>query len=483
MPPDASLYIDGRWARSHSGATFASTNPATGETVAVLQRGDPVDVDLAVAAARSASRSFRRLSAWERAAMCERVAEVLNGRREELSRVLSTEQGKPRDREALGEIDTAVDGFAAAAGHVKHLDGAVPPVADPAKRVMTRRVARGVYAIVTPWNFPINIPTEYLAPALATGNTVVWVPAPTTSYSAVLLMEVFDEAGVPPGVINLITGDGPVVGDAAVAHPGTDAVGFTGSTATGRTIARRAAGKPLLLELGGNGPTIVFADADLNTAAASIAAAAFFNAGQTCAATELVLAERPVQEQLTKLLAEEASRVNLGPPGDPATTMGPLNNVAVAEKMDRHIADARARGGHVVTGGLRGPDRGSELFYQPTVIADVPVDAQLVAEETFGPLIPVVTFDTEDEALDVADAPQFGLVGSVWTSSAGRAIRVAEELRTGIVNINEGSSYWEIHVPFGGGSGTGSGIGRLGGMHTLLEMTDLKTITFDIERF
>jgi len=477
------LYIDGRWVQSDSGETFASTNPATGEPVALLQQGSVSDVDAAVAAAGRASRTFRRVSVWVRAALCERVAAVLTERQDELARALSAEQGKPLEAEARGEVATAIAGFAAAAGHIKHLQGDTMPAANPDKRVLTRREPRGVYAVVTPWNFPVNIPTEYLGPALATGNAVVWVPAPTTSYVAVLLAEVYEQAEVPPGVLNLVTGAGAVVGDAAVAHRGTQAVGFTGSTATGHTIAARAAGKPLLLELGGNGPTIVFADADLATAAKAIARGSFFNAGQVCAASEVILTERAVASDLAELLAKEAAAVRLGAPDDPATTMGPLNNPAVAAKMDRHLADARDRGARTLTGGGRAPGLGSELYYQPTVLTDVPGDAVLVAEESFGPVAPVVPFDGEEDALALADAPQFGLVAAVWTSNAGRAFRVAESLRTGIVNVNESTSYWEIHIPFGGGSGTGSGIGRLGGMHTLREMTDLKTITLDIGRF
>jgi len=480
--PKCQLYIGGSWAPSESGATFEAINPATGEPIAILQKGIPADIDRAVASANEAFPGYRALSVWERASLCERVADVMVRRRDELARILSLDQGKPLHSEAYAEVDTAIDGFRSAAAHVKHLNGETMPVADPNKRVFTRREPRGVYAVVTPWNFPINIPTEYLAPALATGNTVVWVPAPTTSYCAVALAEVFDEAGVPPGVVNLVTGEGPVVGDAAIAHAGTHAVGFTGSTATGHTIARRAAGKPLLLELGGNGPTIVFADADLEQAAAAIAGGAFFNAGQTCSATEVVFAERSVAPELVSLLAKEASRVRLGNPADPATTMGPLNNAAVAAKMDRHVADAKERGAHVVVGGGRASDRGSDLFYEPTVLSDVPVEAVLVREESFGPIAPVVSFDTTEQVLAWANASQFGLVSSVWTRSAGLGIRTAEAMRTGIVNINESSTYWEIHMPFGGGSGTGSGIGRLGGMHTLMEMTELKTITLDLSR-
>lgn len=477
------LYIGGEWVAGASGATFTSINPATGATVAVLTEGTPADVDRAVAAARAAFPALRDATVEQRADWCEAVAEQLLLRLEPLAAALSAEQGKPLNAEARGEVLTAIKGFRDAAGHVRHLTGETLSSSDPNKRVITRRVARGVYAVITPWNFPVNIPTEYLGPALATGNAVVWVPAPTTSYVAVLMAEAFDAAGVPAGAINLVTGPGAVVGDAAVAHPGVDAIGFTGSTATGRVIASRGAGKPMLLELGGNGPTIVLADADLEAAAAAIAGGAFFNAGQTCAATEVVLVERAAHDRLSELLTIEAQKVVVGDPAAEDTTMGPLNNEPTAAKTDSHIADATSRGATVAAGGARLADRGSDLFYAPTVLAEVTAEADVVTYETFGPIVPLVPVDSIEEALRIAQQPQFGLASSVWSRSASKAFHIAENLRAGIVNINDSSTYWEIHIPFGGGSGTMSGLGRLGGMQTLLEMTEIKTITFDVTKF
>ena len=476
------LWIGGTWTDGRSSRTFTSSSPSTGEPVATLREGTPEDIDDAVAAARAAVPELRSTTAATRAGWCEAVADALTARADALASAMTAEQGKPRG-EAEGEVATAIQGFREAAGHALHLEGSTLPSSDPNKRILSRREPRGVYAVITPWNFPINIPTEYLGPAIATGNAVVWVPAPTTSYVAVLMAEAIAEAGLPDGAVNLITGPGAVVGDALVGHPDVDAIAFTGSTATGDSIARRAAGKPLLLELGGNGPTIVFADADLEKASAAISAGAYFNAGQTCAATEVVLVERSVHDQLAALLEEQAGAVQLGDPNDAATTMGPLNNDPTAAKTDAHIADAVERGATVVTGGGRDTSRPTELFYRPTVLAEVPAESDVVTFETFGPIVPLVPFDTTEQALAIAAAPQFGLASSVWTSSASTGFQVAEALRTGIVNINDSSTYWEIHVPFGGGPGTKSGIGRLGGMHTLLAMTEIKTITFDITAF
>ena len=285
QPATLKMYIGGRWVESESEKTFEAYNPATGEVIATLPEGTREDARRAIAAANEHKPKIAAMSVWDRARLCQRIADVMERRKAELAQVLSEDQGKPYYSEALPEVEFAIQGFHHAAEQVKWLETAVIPVADPNKRVFSFRQPRGVYAVITPWNFPINIPVEYLAPALAIGNAVVWVPAPTTSVCALKLMECLEEAEVPAGVVNLVTGPGPVVGDEIVAHPGTQAVGFTGSPQTGKHIAQRAAGKPLLLELGGNGPTIILDDADLDLAGAVTASGCFFNAGQVCSAT------------------------------------------------------------------------------------------------------------------------------------------------------------------------------------------------------
>jgi acyl-CoA reductase-like NAD-dependent aldehyde dehydrogenase len=481
-PRQLRMYIDGHWVDSESGKTFEAISPATGQVIAILPEGTREDARRAIRAANEAKARIADLSAWERAALCDRIADELERRRDEVARILTEDQGKPFWSEALGEVNAAIAGFREAGEQIKWLETSVIPVETKGKLVFTVRQPRGVYAVVTPWNFPINIPVEYLGAGIAAGNAIVWVPAPTTSACAVALMECMEAAGVPPGVVNLVTGPGPVVGDEIVANPGTDAVGFTGSSATGEKIAQRAAGKPLLLELGGNGPTIVLDDADLDLTVESVASGCFFAAGQVCSSTERILVHERVHDAFVSKMAEAAQRLRLGDPFDRATTLGPLNNEPTAQKVDRHVQDALARGAKVVYGGQRASGFPTGLYYQPTVIDNVTEDSMLNNEETFGPVAPVLTFASYDEALRMANGGALGLTAAVFSEDFRKAMWFAERIATGLVNINESGNYWELHIPFGGGTGKRSGIGRLGGKQTLMEMTVLKSISVDIRR-
>ncbi|MBI2298699.1 MAG: aldehyde dehydrogenase family protein, partial [Armatimonadetes bacterium] len=342
------MFIDGEWTPSLSGATFPAENPATGEVIAQIPEGTRDDAQRAIAAANRAKAVIGKMSVWDRSRLCVRLADAVEAHHEELALILSRDQGKPYHTEALYEVHKAAEGFRNAAEQIKWLESSVIPVEAPTKRVFSIRQPRGVYAIVTPWNFPLNIPVEYLAPAVAAGNAVVWVPAPTTSACALEFMRVLAEADLPPGVINCVTGPGPVVGDEIVSNPGTDAVGFTGSPATGEQIMRRAAGKPVMLELGGNGPTIILDDADLDASAAAAGFACWLNAGQVCCATERILVTERVHDQVVERLCDSARAQHLGDPLELTTTMGPLNNEPTAAKNDRHIADAEEKGARVL---------------------------------------------------------------------------------------------------------------------------------------
>ncbi len=478
--PSYDHLIGGNWVASQSGKRFTTTAPANGEALAELAKGDRADAQAAVKSARGAWSAFSKMGIWERSQLCHKIADEITKCRDELAHVLSSEQGKPLNAEAYGEVDAAAAGFREAGELIKWLNGEVIPTETPGKQVISYRQPRGVYAVVTPWNFPINIPVEYLAPAIAAGNCVVWAPAPTTSLCAVKLCECLINAGLPDGVVNMVMGPGPVVGDEFVSHADVDGIGFTGSPPTGQKIAERGAGKPMILELGGNGPVIILDDADLEKAAAGAAFGCFFNAGQVCAATGRILVTKNTHDDVVDLMMREAKKIVLGASLDPSTTMGPLNNPAVLSKIQAHVQDGLDRGANITVGGKNRPELGSELYFEPTVMSNVALDSFLSMDETFGPIAPIILCDDEAHMLQVANAAKHGLAASVFTKDLKKAHTFGDELRTGIVNINAPSCYWELHIPFGGASGKNSGIGRIGGSNTLREMTDVKTVIIDL---
>jgi acyl-CoA reductase-like NAD-dependent aldehyde dehydrogenase len=458
--------------------TFESVSPATGEVLGVLPDAGREDARRAVDTARAAAEGLAALPAVERARLCHAVAGRIDARRDEIARLLSLEQGKPL-AEATGEVAFAADLFRNAAEDVKRLDTAIVPSVDPAKRILTIRQPHGVVAVITPWNYPVGIPSQYLSACLAVGNTVAWKPAPTTSLVAAKLHECLLEAGVPEGAVNLVFG-GAEVGDEIVSSPGTNAVGFTGSPGVGQAIARAAGAKPTLLELGGNGPTIILDDADLELAVAGAAFGCFSNAGQICQSSERILVAAGVHDDVLDGLVDRARAIRLGHPLDPETTMGPLNNEAVAAKVDEHLADAVARGATVVAGGGRAADFPTRLYYPPNVVDGVPLDSLLATDETFGPVAPVIEVRDADEAIAVANDSPYGLCCSVYTSSLSRAFHCAERLQCGVVNVNESAAYWDGRTPFGGYSGKASGVGRLGGEAVIATMTQLKSIVLHV---
>jgi succinate-semialdehyde dehydrogenase/glutarate-semialdehyde dehydrogenase len=327
------------------------------------------------------------------------------------------------------------------------------------------------------------MPAELIAPALACGNTVVWTPAPSTSLCAVALARCVADADLPPGVLNLVTGPGPVVGDEIARNPGVDGVGFIGSTATGRSVAAAAAGKATLLEMGGNGPIVVMDDADVGAAVEATLTACFLCAGQSCTAGERILVHHAVYDEFVERLARAVTeRILLGDPFAQETTMGPLNNEPVAVKMDEHVADAVDRGAGVVSGGSRAAAFPTDLYWEPTVLTAVPADARVATEETFGPVAPVVAISDLDEAIALTNRSPYGLLAAIFTANLDRGLRFADAVRTGWVNVNESSNYWESHLPFGGRSGSDSGIGRVGGAQVMHAFTELQTIVLTSPR-
>lgn len=483
MADEYRMFVDGRWVPSESGAVFDATSPSTGEVIGTVPQGTREDVRRAVAAASRAFRRWSSLSAFERAAALRRVAVAVDARRDELARTLTLDQGKPLAAEAREEVEELVAYFEMAAADAVRIEGIIPPSIDAGKRVYLQRVPRGVAGVISPWNWPYTMPGEVVAPALAAGNAVVLAPAPSTSVCAVKLAECIAEADLPPGAFNLVTGPGPVVGDEVASNPGVPTVGFIGSIATGHRVAARAAGKELLLEMGGNGPLVICEDGDVDAAVDATLVACFLNAGQSCTAGERVLVHRDVHDEfVSKLLAATTARIRLGDPFDDATTMGPLNNPGVADKTARHVDEAAAGGANVVTGGHRAPRLGTDLFFEPTVIDDVTNDMSIAREETFGPVVPITAISSEEEAIAIVECSEYGLLSAIFTRDVGRGLRFAERIRTGWVNVNEGTNYWESHLPFGGASGSASGVGRVGGRFAMERLTQLKTIVVRLGR-
>jgi acyl-CoA reductase-like NAD-dependent aldehyde dehydrogenase len=472
----ANMFVDGRWTASLSGETFTADSPATGEEIAEVPRGSRDDARLAIAAANRAADGWARLTAFERAAALHRVADAVEARRDELARTLTLDQGKPLG-EARDEVEELVAYWRNAAEDGKRLEGRLPNSSTPGKRVLLCRRPRGVIGVITPWNWPYTMPAELIAPALACGNAVVWTPASTTAVAAIALAECVVEADLPPGVFNLVTGPGSSVGDEIARNPGTHGVGFIGSTETGQKVAAAAAGKAAVLELGGNGPIVVLDDADLALAAEATVTACFLCAGQSCTAGERLLVHDDVREEFVARLARlVAERAVLGDPFDERTTMGPLNNAGVAQKMDEHVADALERGAEVVSGGARADGYPTSLYWRPTVLDNVSPESLVAREETFGPIAPVVAVDSLERAIELTNASPYGLLSAIFTRDLEKGLRFADAARTGWVNINESSNYWEPHLPFGGRAGTASGIGRVGGTAPMESFSELQTV-------
>ncbi|MDX6626420.1 MAG: hypothetical protein QOE56_1409 [Solirubrobacterales bacterium] len=472
------MFIDGAWTEALERGVTEARSPVTDELIGDVVDGGREDARLAVGAAEAAFPAWSRESPFERAAALRRIADVCARRREELARALTLDQGKPLHAEAFAEVDELIEMWRTAAEDGVRLTGTIPASRSRENRILLMRRAKGPVAVITPWNWPYTMAAEIVAPALACGNTVVWTPAPTTAACSGLLAACVAEADLPPGVFNFVLGPGPEVGDEIVSHPAVAAVGFIGSTQTGLRVAARAAGKTQVLEMGGNGPLVVLADADLEAAATAAIDGAFYCAGQSCTAAERVLVHETVHDDFVALLAARVdAEVRLGDPFAEETTMGPLNNAGVAEKMDHHVADAVARGATVVRGGGVQDGSPTPLYWMPTVLSGVARDALAATEETFGPIAPVLRVGSFEEALALSNASSFGLAASIFTADLAAALRFADEANFGLVNVNESTNYYEGHVPFGGRAGSASGVGRVGGTAVMEALTEIQTIT------
>jgi len=472
--------IGGQWVPAASGRTFFNHNPANGEVIGEFPASGPEDVAAAVAAAEKARRAWRLTPAPKRAEIVYRAGEIVRERKEELARAMTREMGKILI-ETRGDVQEGIDMAYLAAGEGRRLYGVTTPSEMPNKWAMSVRVPVGIVGVITPWNFPFAIPSWKLMPALVAGNTAVFKPAGDTPEMARHFTKIFEAAGLPPGVLNLVFGSGSQVGTPIVAHPRVGALSFTGSTEVGLAINEVAGrlGKRVTLEMGGKNAIIVMDDADLALATEAVVWSAFGTTGQRCTACSRVLVHARVHDELAQRVAARAKTLRLGDGLDPATEMGPLVNASQVATVEKYVAIGRNEGALLAGGGRAGGaalERGH--FYQPTVFADVKADARVAVEEIFGPVLAMVKVADLEEAVEVNNASEYGLSSSIFTRDVNRAFAAMRDLDTGIVYVNHGTTGAETHLPFGGTRGTGNGHREAG--HTMLDpFTEWKSIYVD----
>ncbi|MBI4941758.1 MAG: aldehyde dehydrogenase [Actinobacteria bacterium] len=477
MPEDQQIrgraLIDGQWVDG-AGADITRRNPYNDELVSSAAAVTIEQADAAIDAAARARRAWGAASPLARNHAVHKAGDLMHARRDEVARLITREMGKTL-AESYEDVDYAVHDLKMGADDALRLLGqtvqGTSSETDNPKRVLVQNVPVGVVGLSTPWNFPVAIPCELLGPALATGNTVVWKPSEVAPGSGHLLAECLAEA-LPPGVINVLHGRGDI-GAHLVSSPLVDMFGFVGSTATGEAIARGAGVKKLLLELGGNGPVVVMDDADLDAAASATTYSAYYVSGQVCTASERVLVHEAVLDDFVARVVDLSKQVVGGDPLHPGTTMGPMCFAGSFDKTRQHLDDAVAKGATIVFGG------GFEgLYHEPTVITGVTSDMLIAQEETFGPVVPIMTFRSVDEAVEIANETPYGLQGAVFTSSIPTAWKLAEGIDCGTMHVNGTTNHWELLAPFGGMKK--SGIGRILGVASPTSFTNQKQITFDV---
>lgn len=465
-------YIDGQWLDADSGKTIDVTNPATGEIVGTVPAMGTAETKRAISAAQTAQKLWAAELASERANVLRRWYDLIIQEQDALAELLTREQGKSL-KEAKGEIVYGAKFLEWFAEEARRAYGEVIPTHDASKRIFSLRQPIGVVGAITPWNFPSAMITRKIGPALAAGCSVVLKPATQTPLSALALAVLGEEAGLPKGLFNVLTGSASEIGGELTASPIVRKISFTGSTEVGRTLMRQSADtiKKMSLELGGNAPFLVFDDADLDAAVAGAVASKYRNAGQTCVCTNRFYVQAGVYDAFVEKLGKASAALRVGNGLDANTDVGPLIDDKAVEKVEEHIKDALDKGARLVTGGERHQLGGT--FYQPTVLADVTPDMEACRTETFGPLAPVVKFETEDEAIALANDTEFGLAGYFYSGNLARIWRVAEAMEVGMVGVNTGLISTEV-APFGGVKQ--SGLGREGSSHGLEDYLEIKYV-------
>jgi succinate-semialdehyde dehydrogenase/glutarate-semialdehyde dehydrogenase len=463
-------YINGSWQDADSGESIEVTNPATGEKLGTVPNMGAEETRRAIEAAEEALPGWRTTTAHDKARVLRRWFELMMENKEDLSILMTAEQGKPIN-ESRGEIDYAADYIEWFAEEARRVYGDTIPAESNDKRVVVLKEPVGVTAAITPWNFPAAMITRKAAPALAAGCTMVVKPATATPYSALALAELGERAGLPPGALSVVTGSARAIGGELTGNPIVRKLTFTGSTEIGKKLIEQCAGtvKKLSMELGGNAPFIVFEDADLDAAVEGTLASKFRNTGQTCVCTNRLLVHDAVYDAFAAKLAQAVSQLKVGNGLEEDTEQGPLIDVGAMETVEAHVQDAVAKGGTVVTGGQRHQLGGS--FFEPTVVTGATPEMKVAKEETFGPLAPLFRFKTEEEAIRMANDTEFGLASYFYTRDVGRLFRVAEALEYGIVGINSGSIS-AANAPFGGLKE--SGFGREGSKYGIEDYLEIK---------
>ncbi|MGH3110105.1 MAG: aldehyde dehydrogenase family protein [Gaiellaceae bacterium] len=473
--------IGGEWIDAASGETFESTSPADGEALGIFPKSGPEDVDSAVAAAKEAYEDWRLVPAPKRGEILFAFARLLVEHKDELTELMTHEMGKVR-AEAGGDVQEAIDMSYYMGGEGRRLFGQTTPSELRNKFQMSVRMPIGVIGVVTPWNFPIAIPSWKIAPALVAGNTVVFKPATDTPALGQRFVELLDEAGVPKGVVNIVHGGGGTVGDGLVRHPDVPVITLTGSRDTGVKVLEAAAErlKHVHLELGGKNAIIVMDDADLDLALDGILWSAFGTSGQRCTATSRVIVHESVYDPLASRLVERAEALRLGPGWDDDTDVGPVINGAALEKIHSYTEIGKDEGATLLTGGeiASEGDLANGFFYRPTIFGDVQPDMRIAQEEIFGPTLSLIRFRDEPDAIRISNGIRYGLSSSIFTRDVNRAFRAMRDLEAGITYINAGTIGAEVHLPFGGVKETGNGH-REAGQAALDVFTEWKSVYVD----